>query len=150
MSTVSRTMSATPEQVWDVLADGWSYPLWVVGAARIRDVDPSWPKTGARLHHSVGVWPLLLNDDTEVIESLANQVLRLRPNVWALGAAEVTITLSAVRGGTEVQMREAPVQGPGVLVPAPLITPLLDWRNHETLRRMSYLTERRPSSGRLS
>ena len=39
MSTTSRTIAATPEQVWSVLADGWLYPLFVVGAARMRDVD---------------------------------------------------------------------------------------------------------------
>lgn len=150
MSTVSRVMSATPEQVWDVLADGWSYPLWVVGASRIRDVDPSWPKPGARLHHSVGLWPLHLDDDTEVIESQTNQLIRLRPTVWALGAAEVTITLTPAGSDTEVEMSEAPVRGPGVLVPAALMNPVLDWRNTEALRRMAYLAERRPSIGRPS
>lgn len=30
MSTTARTIEATPDQVWDVLADGWLYPLWVV------------------------------------------------------------------------------------------------------------------------
>ena len=34
--TVSRVVQATPEQVWDVLADGWVYPVWVVGATRMR------------------------------------------------------------------------------------------------------------------
>ena len=34
MSTTTRTVSATPEQVWEVLADGWLYPLFVVGASR--------------------------------------------------------------------------------------------------------------------
>jgi len=32
MATNTRRIKATPEQVWDVLADGWLYPLWVVGA----------------------------------------------------------------------------------------------------------------------
>ena len=68
MSTTTRTVSATPEQVWEVLADGWLYPLFVVGASRMRDVDESWPAVGARLHHSVGTWPLLIDDTTEVLE----------------------------------------------------------------------------------
>ena len=54
MSTTTRSVSATPEQVWEVLADGWLYPLFVVGASRMRDVDDSWPAVGAKLHHSVG------------------------------------------------------------------------------------------------
>ena len=66
MSTTSRTIAATPEQVWSVLADGWLYPLFVVGAARMRDVDETWPAVGARLHHSIGAWPLMIDDTTEV------------------------------------------------------------------------------------
>ena len=54
MSTTKRVMQAPPDQVWAVLADGWLYPLWVVGASRMRDVDDHWPAPGARLHHSVG------------------------------------------------------------------------------------------------
>ena len=49
-----------------MLADGWSYATWVVGAARVRDVDPGWPATGSRVHHSVGLWPLLIQDFTLV------------------------------------------------------------------------------------
>ena len=67
MATNTRTIHATPEAVWDVLADGWLYPLWVVGASRMREVDDHWPAVGARLHHSVGSWPLLLDDETEVV-----------------------------------------------------------------------------------
>ena len=57
MSVNTRVINATPAQVWEVLSDGWLYPLWVVGATRMRDVDDTWPLTGAKLHHSVGVWP---------------------------------------------------------------------------------------------
>jgi uncharacterized protein YndB with AHSA1/START domain len=39
MIDVKRTISAGPEQVWAVLADGWSYPLWVVGASHMREVE---------------------------------------------------------------------------------------------------------------
>ena len=59
VSINTRVMNATPDQVWEVLSDGWLYPLWVVGASRMREVDDAWPALGARLHHSVGTWPLL-------------------------------------------------------------------------------------------
>ncbi len=45
--TISRRVDAPAEAVWSVLADGWSYANWVVGAARVRDVDPGWPAQGA-------------------------------------------------------------------------------------------------------
>ena len=54
MSVNTRLVSATPEQVWDVLADGWLYPVWVVGASRMREVEDAWPAPGSKLHHSVG------------------------------------------------------------------------------------------------
>ena len=40
MAIVSRTIRARPEQVFAVLADGWSYSDWVDGTAHIRSVDP--------------------------------------------------------------------------------------------------------------
>ena len=66
MSTTLDT-TATTEQVWSVLADGWSYAMWVVGASRIRAVDTNWPAPGSRIHHSVGVWPVVLSDHTESV-----------------------------------------------------------------------------------
>ena len=67
MVSTTRTLRASPEQVWDVLADGWLYALWVVGASRMREVDDNWPEPGSKLHHSLGAWPILINDETEVI-----------------------------------------------------------------------------------
>ena len=37
-----------------MLSDGWSYATWVVGAARIRDVDDGWPTVGTKIHHPSG------------------------------------------------------------------------------------------------
>ena len=88
-----------PSAVWAVLADGWLYPVWVVGAARMREVDEHWPAVGARLHHSVGIWPLLIDDNTEVLESEPEQLLRLRTRGWPAGEAEVVIRLAAVGAG---------------------------------------------------
>ena len=62
--TVSRPVAAPPEAVWAVLADGWQYGTWVVGASRVRAVDPGWPRAGARLHHSFGPWPAVISDAT--------------------------------------------------------------------------------------
>ena len=61
---VQRRLNCSPEQVFAVLRDGWTYPVWVVGASRMRSVDEGWPAPGSKLHHSFGAWPLLLNDTT--------------------------------------------------------------------------------------
>jgi uncharacterized protein YndB with AHSA1/START domain len=143
MSTNRRVVRATPEHVWDVLADGWLYPLWVVGASRMREVDAHWPATGAQLHHSVGSWPLLLDDTTEVLEVVPGSLLRLRARAWPTGAAEVLIRVEPAGAETEVVIEEDAVSGPGRLLPKPLRDPQLHWRNTETLRRLAYLAERR-------
>jgi len=146
MSVNTRVIKTTPERVWDVLADGWTYPLWVVGASRVRDVDAEWPAVGAKIHHSVGVWPALIDDSTSVLEVDPHQRILLRARGWPLGEAEVEIELGPSGAHTEVQIREQAVAGPGVLVPEPLKGLTLKWRNTETLRRLAYIAENRPSA----
>ncbi len=143
MSTNTRQIDATPDQVWEVLADGWLYPLWVVGASRMREVDDHWPARGAKLHHSVGSWPVLVSDETEVLESVPGSLMRLRAAAWPTGEAGVTIRLQPAGSGTEVTIEEDAIAGPGRLVPKPLRDAGLKWRNTETLRRLAYVAERR-------
>ena len=136
-------MNATPDQVWNVLADGWLYPLFVVGASRMREVDHRWPGVGSQLHHSVGAWPLLLDDTTEVLECVPTTYLKLRARGWPAGEAEVELRLEASGAATEVSITEDVTSGPGRLLPKPLRDPQIAWRNVETLRRLAYLAERR-------
>ena len=149
MSTNTRLVHATPEQVWDVLADGWLYPLWVVGATRMREVDHDWPAVGSRLHHSVGTWPLIIDDNTEVVEAVPGHRLVLHAKAWPTGTAGVTIRLDPVGTETEVTIEEDAQQGPARLIPKPLRDLPLTWRNVESLRRLAYVAERR-SAGRTS
>ncbi|WP_027861880.1 SRPBCC family protein [Marmoricola sp. URHB0036] len=145
MTTVERVINTTPQRVWEVLADGWLYPLWVVGATRMRDVDEDWPAVGSRIHHSVGVWPAVLDDDTEITACEPLQKLSLRAKAWPfLGEADVTLDLSVQGAGTRVVMSEDAASGPGKLVPKPVRAPGIQWRNTESLRRLAFLAERRP------
>jgi hypothetical protein len=143
MTDNTRLVHATPEQVWEVLCDGWIYPVWVVGASRMREVDDAWPAVGSKLHHSVGVWPLLINDNTEVLEATPGRSLKLRARGWPIGEAEVVVRLRPVGADTEVTISEEPVSGPGALVPPPVKGISLKWRNTETLRRLAYIAEGR-------
>ncbi|ANH39223.1 Polyketide cyclase / dehydrase and lipid transport [Nocardioides dokdonensis FR1436] len=145
MSTNTREIAASPADVWKVLADGWLYPLWVVGASRMREVDDHWPQVGARLHHSVGSWPLLVDDETEVVESLPHELLEVRAKAWPGGEAGVTLRLEPLDGGarTRVTIEEDAKTGPGRLVPKPLRDLPLAWRNVETLRRLAFVVEGR-------
>ncbi len=145
MSVRTREVEASPDKCWSVLADGWLYPLWVVGATRMRDVEESWPGVGAKLHHSVGAWPFVLDDDTEVMASEPPRRLVLRARAWPAGEAHVDIRLKELAGGrrTEIRMEEKAAGGPGRLVPAPLENALVGWRNGEALQRLALLIEGR-------
>ncbi len=61
-------VAATADEVFSVLPDPWAYPKWVVGAKRIRHVDPEWPAPGARFHHTVGAGPASLDDTSKLVE----------------------------------------------------------------------------------
>jgi uncharacterized protein YndB with AHSA1/START domain len=141
--TVTRELAATPAKVWEVLSDGWLYPVWVVGAARMREVDDHWPARGARLHHSVGNWPVLLNDVTTVTQSDPEQALRMHARGWPAGAVEVLIELEPTAGGTLVTIREAASDGPARFIPEAVIQAAIVPRNRETLRRLAYVAENR-------
>lgn len=143
MSTTSRPVSATPEQVWSVLADGWLYALFVVGAARMREVDEGWPAVGTRLHHSVGTWPLLLDDTTEVLEVEENRRILLQARGWPAGQAHVEISLEPRGTDTVVTIVEQATSGPGALIPKAIQDPQLHVRNIETLRRLAFVVEGR-------
>ena len=140
---VQRRLNCSPEQVFAVLCDGWTYPVWIVGTSRIRGVDEGWPAPGTKLHHSFGVWPLLVNDSTEVLELDPGHRLVLEAGGWPIGNARVEITVEAAAAGSLVSMAEDVSGGPARLVPQPLRVAGIDVRNRETLRRLALLAEGR-------
>src|SRR5215207_5710419 len=142
MAKTTSQVAASPDRVFAVLADGWTYEHWVVGCKRIRDVDASWPAPGATFHHSVGLGPITVRDTTTVIESEGGRRIVLRARARPAGVARVEIDLAERDGGTEVTVRERPVSGPPALVHNPLQDWLIDRRNREGLRRLKQLAER--------
>jgi uncharacterized protein YndB with AHSA1/START domain len=136
-------MAAPPEAVWAVLADGWEYPTFVVGASSMRAVDEDWPAPESRLHHSVGVWPLMIQDSTRVIAADPPRRLELIARGWPAGEAVVVLELEPEDGGTRVTMHEDAVAGPGRWVPPPLRQLFGRPRNAETLRRLDFLSRGR-------
>lgn len=140
--TVQREVAAGAGDVWSVLADGWSYATWVVGTASVRAVDEGWPAAGRLIHHSVGIWPLLLHDTTSALESREPSQLVLEARGWPLGKAHVTIEVHPTGPRScLVSIREDAVAGPGALVPKPVRQAVIVPRNREALRRLAQLAE---------
>ena len=145
-ATVELDSDSSSEAIWNVLGDGWTYASWVVGTSRVRAVDPHWPQPGARLHHSFGVWPLVINDHTEVLELDPGRRIRLRARGWPTGEATVEITTSSPTDGssTRLTIEEDVTSGPARLLPKPFRQTATVPRNRETLRRLSLLATGRP------
>ncbi|AMM22752.1 polyketide cyclase (plasmid) [Frondihabitans sp. PAMC 28766] len=141
MATNYRLIKATPEAVFRVLVDGWLFPSWVVGASRIRDVDASWPDPDSKLHHSFGVWPLVIDDTTSSVEWDPPHHATFQARGWPIGEAEVTIDIQTRQDGCVVRMHEDAARGPGRLVPKPVRDIGLLIRNREALQRLAWLAE---------
>lgn len=146
MSVTVRRMKATPEQIFAVLADPWLYPTWVVGASRLRAADDGYPQVGCRLHHSIGVWPLVLNDETRVDEWTPPQRMVLQAKTRPFGEERVTIEVKPRGEGSVVRMEEHPTNGLSARIPRPIANLLLDIRNRETLRRLEWVALGRAES----
>jgi hypothetical protein len=143
MSTNVREMRCPPEAVFDVLADGWLFPGWVVGASRMRDVDENWPTVGSALQHSFGVWPAVIDDETVVKEWDPPRRMVIRPKGWPVGEALVEIDVKPRGTGCVVRITEQAVSGPGSWIPDPILDVGLYVRNVETLRRLAFMAEGR-------
>ncbi|RJQ76624.1 SRPBCC family protein [Pseudonocardiaceae bacterium YIM PH 21723] len=138
MTETKYVIRTSPDSVFAVLADGWTYAGWVVGNSHIRDVDAGWPAVGSRIHHSAGAWPLQIEDSTEVTAVEAGRLLELKARLWLFGSARIRIILTPRDGGaaTEVSMLEEIVSGPAQLIPSLIQGLLFRPRNVESLARL--------------
>lgn len=143
MTPVRREMSASPAEVWRVLADGWLYTGWVVGASHIRAVDARWPDVGQQLHHSVGAWPFLISDSTTTLEAEPPHRLVLQARAWPAGEARIELTITGDDLTSTVTIDEVPNKGPGKWLHNPVQDRLLVARNREALDRLAALAEGR-------
>ncbi|MEU5551839.1 SRPBCC family protein [Micromonospora sp. NPDC047793] len=144
MIEVHRTIRTPPERIFAVLADGWSYASWVVGAAHIRAVDAGWPAVGTRVHHRLGPWPLQINDRTVVGEMEPNRLLELEAHAGPLGIARVRLTLENISDTTtRIRMGWMAVSGAARYIPEAVLSLMLRPRNSETLHRVDDLAVHR-------
>jgi uncharacterized protein YndB with AHSA1/START domain len=125
---------AEPAAVFAVIADPETYPRWLLGAQRIRHVDDTFPRPGAKFDHSVGASPTYsVDDSSEVLEVEPEHRLVLRVHVGPMdGSVEFVVERAAA--GSLVIFREAPDGWARLAMPA--LRLVLRGRNAESLRRM--------------
>lgn len=144
MARTTGVIDATPDRVFAVLADGWTYSDWVVGTAHIRSVDTHWPQPGAEIHHKAGPWPLSLRDRSTVLELESDRMLLLKVRLWPLGAGHARLVLDPVDdGATRVTMIEQFTEGPMLGLRNKINDVFLHFRNREALRRLADLVSGR-------
>lgn len=141
MAEVNGYIAVPPSQVWATLADGWLYSSWVVGTSKIRDVDDGFPAVGTKIYHAFGLWPLLIEDETEVLAVQPGQHLLMQARGWPMGEATTAIDLVPSQQGTAIRIAETPTKGPGAWVNNPLAEKILEYRLKECLARLSPLVE---------
>jgi uncharacterized protein YndB with AHSA1/START domain len=132
-----------PADVYRVLLDPSAYVQWVVGARLLRGADPAWPEPGTRFYHEVGVWPLVLRDNTKLLEAVPDERVVLEARIRPAGVATVTLQLEPRGSGTHVTMVEEPACGPLRTLPRSLTDPLVAGRNAWGLRRLKRLVGQR-------
>lgn len=143
MTAVERVIGAEPQRVFEVLSDGWLFPVWVVGATHIRDVDASWPQPRSRIHHQVGPWPIAISDSTAVVEHEPPHRFVLQGRAWPLGEVRIELTVEPHEGGSLVRLAEAPSYGTARVLDNRLQRWLLAARNRESLARLADIVEHR-------
>jgi uncharacterized protein YndB with AHSA1/START domain len=139
---VSRTSTASPEQVFRVLSAPPTYAYWVVGSRSIDSHPPDWPAPGTRFKHTQGIRPLLIHDETESVASDPPHRLELIAKARPALVARVVLVLRPEGGGTHMTIEEQPISGLAApllrTAPGELLTQL---RNRLSLRRLALLAE---------
>jgi uncharacterized protein YndB with AHSA1/START domain len=108
---VEARTTASPADVWRVLANPHSYSRWVKGTAAIAHADPSWPAVGSRLDHRFGPRPFRVRDHSVVLACAERRRLLLDASAFPLGRVRAELCLCADGSGTRVILRETACGG---------------------------------------
>lgn len=142
MSTTACRIAASPEQVFDVLLDPYSYADWVVGMGRVRYADPDWPSPGAAVHHRIGVGLASVTGHTSIVDLDPPKRITLRSRAQVIGPLlDVDITLEPDDGGTTVTVEEHVVGHLTGVVWNPLFDGVAWARNILSLQRLKVVVE---------
>lgn len=136
-------VAASPASVMDVLLDPHTYPDWLVGCKDIRAVDEGWPAPGTAFHHSVGMGPITVKDNTKLVDLQRPDWLVLEARLRPVGVARVRFDLRPSPQGCEVTMMEVPARGLMARLHNPLQDAAIKGRNARSLAQLRELIEAR-------
>lgn len=143
MATNALRMNAPPAVIFEILLDPTTYPDWVVGCQKIRQIDGDWPQPGSRFHHCVGAGPVQVADSTMIVAVDAPHRLEMEVRLRPVGVGALEFRLTPGDGGTLVTMDEVPTGGPFRMLHSVVQDRLISARNTESLRRLRRLAETR-------
>jgi uncharacterized protein YndB with AHSA1/START domain len=142
MAVTTIEIAATPDRVFDVLADARCYAEWVVGTKEVLRADLGFPATGESFYPRVGFGPVVVDGKTTVLESARPRTVVLHARARPVADAIVTLELHGTDDRTVVTMREEPAGPAPLRLAQRLGDPLLQRRNAASLRRLKALAER--------
>jgi hypothetical protein len=149
VTTTEIDIDAPPAITHAVITDADTYPQWLVGAKRIRRVDPDWPAEGSKFHHAVGFGPLTIKDSTSVLHHPDESDLELVARIGVVGSARVHFHIAPLDDGSRshLSVDEQPASGPMRALwstPArPLVAAGFWGRNAISLQSLRALVEER-------
>ena len=118
----------------------WLKPLVesaVLTVARFHD----WPAPGARILHSIGTWPAVIDDETVVENCITGEELVLLAKIRPAAEARITLQLTDIAGGCRVAMTEVAVSAPLRWVPDSVQLTAVAPRNRECTWRLAMIAE---------
>jgi uncharacterized protein YndB with AHSA1/START domain len=135
-------LPASPEQVFEILIDPYTFPKWVVGAKRIRGVDPDWPRPGSCFHHASGAGgDVTVKDKTELVTMNPPMSLVLQAYLRPLGIVRIRMLMErgSKEGTTLFTVTESPAPGTKLTKVKRLLDPALSVRNSKSLKCLEKL-----------
>ncbi|MFI6642443.1 SRPBCC family protein [Streptomyces sp. NPDC050504] len=146
MARRHRLISAPPQVVWDVLADGERYAEWVVGASDSRPAHGQWPQLGSSLRYEIRLGPLRLTNETVVRGGTPGSSLELEAKAGFLGTARIGISLLEWGEECLVIVDEHPLRGVGGMLHNAGVEAVIQLRHRAMLARLARLCEKAPGT----
>ncbi|MER7800753.1 SRPBCC family protein [Streptomyces parvulus] len=148
MAVRHRLIEATPQAVWDVLADGELYVEWVVGPSDSTPDAGHWPEVGATIAYEVRLGPLRLSNESVVRHKVDGRLLEIEAKAGRLGTARISVELRPWGEQCLVIVDEHPLRGPGGLLHNTAVEALIQVRHRAMLARLAHLCESRAGGSR--